>query len=106
MKRTETIQGKNFQSDWENMVNDIQYEDAAWAEMRGEPSQLGAFLAEVTGFKGFADQYAWDQADRGEILFSNDEQTLHYNGQNIEPFSKERPMPLDEIKQALRDITI
>ena len=88
------------------MVKDIQYKDAAWAEMRGEPSKLGAFLAEVTGFKGFADQYAWDQADRGEILFSNDEQTLHYNGQNIEPFSKERPMPLDEIKQALRDITI
>ena len=106
MKRTETIQGKNFQSDWETMVNDIQYEDAAWAEMRGEPSQLGAFLAEVTGFKGFADQYAWDQADRGEILFSNDEQTLHYNGQNVEPFSKERPMPLDEIKQALKNITI
>ncbi|MDY4552744.1 MAG: phage baseplate assembly protein V [Parabacteroides sp.] len=106
MERTKTIQGKNFQSDWEAMVKDIQYKDAAWAEMRGEPSKLGAFLAEVTGFKGFADQYAWDQADRGEILFSNDEQTLHYNGQNIEPFSKERPMPLDEIKQALRDITI
>ena len=56
MERTKTIQGKNFQSDWEAMVKDIQYKDAAWAEMRGEPSKLGAFLAEVTGFKGFADQ--------------------------------------------------
>ncbi|MGM9760180.1 MAG: phage baseplate assembly protein V [Parabacteroides sp.] len=106
MKRGGSIKGKDFQSDWNDMVDNIQYEDIEWAKMRGEQGKVAAFFAEVTGFKGFADQYAWDQADRGEILFSNDEQTLHYNGMNIEKFAKERPMPLDEIKQALKDITI
>lgn len=106
MKRELSIQGKNYQTDWEAMVDSIAYAEEGWDKPQGELSTGISLLAELTGFDGFADQYTWDQADRGEILFSNDDQTMHYNGRTIEPFAKERPMPLDEIKRTLKDITI
>ena len=64
------------------------------------------YLADITGFKGFKDQYVWDREDYGQILFSNNEETLHYNGKSIEPYDLRRPSSLEEMKKALQNIKL
>ena len=87
---------------WQAMIDSIQYHSD---ETVGDHPVLD-YLADITGFKGFKDQYVWDREDYGQILFSNNEETLHYNGKSIEPYDLRRPSSLEEMKKALQNIKL
>lgn len=92
---------KTAEESWQAMIDSIQYPS-------DETSDNGILdvLAEITGFKGFSDQYVWDKEDYGQILFSNNKETLHYNGKSIEPYDLRRPSSLEEMKKALQNIKL
>ena len=87
---------------WQAMIDSIQYHSEATV---GDHPVLD-YLADITGFKGFKDQYVWDREDYGQILFSNNQETLHYNGKSIEPYDLRRPSSLEEMKKALQNIKL
>ncbi|MGM9760183.1 MAG: phage baseplate assembly protein V [Parabacteroides sp.] len=91
---------------WQDMIDSMEYDSEETAGSDGILAKAAAVLADVTGFTGFSDQYVWDTEDHGEILFSNDEQTLHYKNKAIEPYPTQRPTPLEEAKEALRNIKL
>ena len=93
---------KTAEESWQAMIDSIQYHSD---ETVGDHPVLD-YLADITGFKGFKDQYVWDREDYGQILFSNNEETLHYNGKSIEPYDLRRPSSLEEMKKALQNIKL
>ena len=93
---------KTVEESWQAMIDSIQYHSE---ETVGDHPVLD-YLADVTGFKGFSDQYVWDKEDYGQILFSNNAETLHYNGKSIEPYDLRRPSSLEEMKKALQNIKL
>lgn len=98
---------------WSNMINSLEYAkpgDGLLSKIGEIGSKVAdavsGTLGDVTGFSGFSDQYVWDTEDRGEILFSNDKETLHYKDNAIEPYPTQRTTPLEEAKQALLNIKL
>lgn len=99
---------------WAEMIESIDYPDFKKQDGKlTKSSRIADALAwikdevvDATGFDGFMDQYVWDQADKGEILFANDKTTMHFDGKNVEAFAKKRELPIDDLKTALTNIKL
>ena len=88
------------QADWDNFIASINY-----ADQNAQGSQAMNIVAQLFGVDGFLDQYAWQGANKGDILFSSKKGTTFYltKDKTIDSY-KGSSSVLDDIKQALRDI--
>ena len=66
---------------------------------------VGGILIDGMGMSGFKDQYTWQGANKGDILFSSKKGKTFYltEDKTIDSY-KGSSSVLDDIKQALRDI--
>lgn len=88
------------QADWDNFIASINY-----ADQNAQGSQAMNIVARLFGVDGFLDQYTWQGANKGDILFSSKKGTTFYltKDKTIDSY-KGSSSVLDDIKQALRDI--
>ncbi|MDY4552762.1 MAG: phage baseplate assembly protein V [Parabacteroides sp.] len=94
------LQCDDEQADWDNFIASINY-----ADQNAQGSQAMNIVAQLFGVDGFLDQYAWQGANKGDILFSSKKGTTFYltKDKTIDSY-KGSSSVLDDIKQALRDI--
>ena len=88
------------QADWDNFIASINY-----ADQNAQGSQAMNIVAQLFGVNGFVDQYTWQGANKGDILFSSKKGKTFYltEDKTIDSY-KGSSSVLDDIKQALRDI--
>ena len=88
------------QADWDNFIASINY-----ADQNAQGSQAMNIVAQLFGVDGFLDQYTWQGANKGDILFSSKKGKTFYltEDKTIDSY-KGSSSVLDDIKQALRDI--
>ena len=88
------------QADWDNFIASINY-----ADQNAQGSKALKTAAGLFGVDGFLDQYTWQGANKGDILFSSKKGKTFYltEDKTIDSY-KGSSSVLDDIKQALRDI--
>lgn len=87
------------QADWDNFIASINY-----ADQNAQGSEAMKIVAQLFGVDGFLDQYTWQEANKGDILFSSKKGTTFYLTKDKTIDSYKSSSVLDDIKQALRDI--
>ena len=94
------LQCDDEQADWDNFIASINY-----ADQNAQGSEAMKIVAQLFGVDGFLDQYTWQEANKGDILFSSKKGTTFYltKDKTIDSY-KGSSSVLDDIKQALRDI--
>lgn len=97
---------------WEQVVDTVDYaptqtttttnNTSKWKKVLGP---IGDFASESVGLNGFRDQYTWQGANKGDILFSSKKDETFYltKDKTIDSYTVALP-DLDDIKKALRAI--
>ena len=95
-------------SSWDAIVDSVDYDSTTttttpkWKEILG---YIGDFASESVGLNGFLDQYTWQEANKGEILFSNrEDQTFYLTKDKTIDSYKGSSSILDDIKETLKTI--
>ena len=96
------LQCDYHQDDWNDFINSVGYAPNA---QNAQGSKALKTAAGLFGVDGFLDQYTWQEANKGEILFSSKKGETFYltKDKTIDSY-KGSSSVLDDIKQALRDI--
>ena len=96
------LQCDYHQDDWNDFINSVGYAPNA---QNAQGSKALKTAAGLFGVDGFLDQYTWQGANKGDILFSSKKGKTFYltEDKTIDSY-KGSSSVLDDIKQALRDI--